>query len=276
MSNTLISLLSMGILGAIFAIGLVIASKKFAVDVDPKVNALEGVLPGVNCGACGFAGCRSFAEGLAEGKASPNGCPVGGIDVAKAVEEILGIDTGNAFSRKVAQVLCKGGHAEATQRADYNGPMDCRIANITQGGDKGCTYGCLGLATCVERCPFDAMAMNENGLPIVFEDKCTGCGKCVAACPRDIIVLAGEEYGVHIRCRSLALGKEVRKVCQVGCIACRRCEKECPVDAIAVEKNLAEIDYDKCIVCRKCVAVCPTNSIESQDGKPIVKKKKMG
>lgn len=275
MSTTLVSIISMGLLGAVFAIGLSVASRVFAVETDPKIDAIEEVLPGVNCGACGFAGCRSFAEGVAEQKAPVNGCPVGGVAVAEKVAQILGVESGNAAGRKVAQVLCKGGHAEATQRAEYDGPMDCRVANMTQGGDKGCTYGCLGLGTCVEACPFNAMEMNENGLPVVFEDKCTGCGKCVAACPRDIIVLAGEEYGVHIRCRSLAKGKETRQVCQVGCIACRRCEKECPVDAITVENNLAKIDYDKCIVCRKCVAVCPMNTIEAQEGKPIIKKKRV-
>lgn len=273
MSNTIVSLISMGLLGAFFALGLVVASKKLAVEVDPKLEAIEAALPGVNCGACGFAGCRAFAEAVGEGKVGPNGCPVGGVNVANKIAEILGVASENAGSRKVAQVMCKGGKAEAVERAEYAGPQDCRIANMTQGGDKGCTYGCLGLGTCVEACPFNAMAMDENGLPVIFEDKCTGCGKCVAACPRDIIMLVGEEYGVHIRCRSHASGKETRSVCKVGCIACRRCEKECPVDAIVVENNLAKIDYDKCIVCRKCVAVCPVNTIEAQEGKPIVKKK---
>ncbi len=276
MSSTLVAIFSMGFLGAVFAGGLVLASQKFAVDVDPTVDALERVLPGINCGACGFAGCRSFAEGLAEKKAPPNGCPIGGNDVTTKIGGILGMDTGSANNRKVAQVLCKGGHTEASIRAEYNGPMDCRVANLTQGGDKGCTSGCLGLGTCVESCFFEAMAMNDNGLPLIDEDMCTACGKCVAVCPRDIIVLAGEEYGVHIRCRSEALGKEVRKVCTVGCIACRKCEKECPVDAITVVNNVAAIDYDKCIVCRKCVSVCPVNTIEAQDGKPIVKQKKVG
>jgi len=274
LSNSLMALLSMGGLGVLLSIGLAVASKKFAVEVDPKVEELEIALPGINCGACGYAGCRSLAEAIADGKAPVNGCPVGGIDVAEKVAEIMGAEAGLAPQRKVAQILCKGGHAEAVQRAEYSGPMDCRVMNLIQGGDKGCTYGCLGGGTCVKACPFDAMYMNENGLPVVIEDKCTGCGECVKACPRDIIVLAGEEMGVHIRCRSLALGKEVRKVCQVGCIACRRCEKECPVDAITVTDNLAEIDYEICINCRKCVAVCPVNTIEYQEGKPIIKRKK--
>ncbi|HKM17854.1 MAG: RnfABCDGE type electron transport complex subunit B [Firmicutes bacterium] len=274
--NSLVALASMGGLGIILSVGLVIAAKKFSVEVDERIEEIEIALPGVNCGACGFAGCRSLAEAIAEGKAPINGCPVGGIAVAEKIAEIMGADSGNAPERKVAQVLCRGGCAEAAQRAEYDGPNDCRIMNTTQGGDKGCTYGCLGGGTCVEVCPFNAMYMDENGLPVVIEEKCTGCGKCVEACPRDIIILTGEEYGVHIRCRSLAPGKEVRQVCKVGCIACRRCEKECPCDAITVTNNLAEIDYDKCTVCRRCVAVCPVHTIEEQDGKPEIKAKKAG
>jgi len=271
-SNTLVSMISMGVLGIGLSIALVIASKKFAVESDPRVDDLEGVLPGANCGACGYAGCRSFAEALATGEAPTNGCPVGGASVAELVAKILGVSN-SGFSRNVAQVLCKGGCAEASQRADYDGPQDCRIAHMTQGGDKGCTYGCLGCGTCVAACNFDAMAMNENGLPMIFEDNCTACGACVAACPRDIIILTGEEYGVHIRCRSHASGREARQVCIVGCIACRRCEKVCPTGAITVENNLAEINYDKCIVCRKCVEVCPVNTIEWQEGKGPVRQK---
>lgn len=267
----------MGSLGAVLALVLVIASKKLSAEVDPKVEELEIALPGANCGACGYPGCRALAEALADGKAPIDACPVGGALVAKRVGEILGVSVGDGPGRQVAQVLCKGGDAETTMRANYeDGPEDCRVLNLTQGGDKGCTYGCLGGGSCVAACPFEAMEMDENRLPVVFEDKCTGCGLCVEACPRNIIVLVGEEYGVHIRCRSLASGREVRQVCEVGCIACRRCEKECPVDAITVEDNLARIDYDKCIVCRKCVAVCPTNTIEAQEGKGVIVKNRAG
>ena len=169
MYNSLVALASMGGLGIVLSVGLVIAAKKFAVQVDERIEEIEIALPGVNCGACGFAGCRSLAEAIAEGKAPVNGCPVGGIDVASKIAEIMGTASGNAPERKVAQVLCKGGCAEATQRAEYDGPNDCRIMNIIQGGDKGCTYGCLGGGTCVEVCPFNAMYMNENGLPVVLK-----------------------------------------------------------------------------------------------------------
>ena len=180
-----------------------------------------------------------------------------------------------APARKVAQVLCKGGCEEAKQRAEYDGPKNCRVMNIIQGGDKACTYGCLGGGTCVEACPFDAMYMNENGLPVVIEEKCTGCGKCVEACPATLSSLSvrNTEFisgAVHMR-RVKKCAKSAR-----WCIACRRCEKECPVNAITVADNLAEIDYDKCTVCRRCVAVCPMHTIEAQEGKPEIPAKIAG
>lgn len=267
MNQTLIALLSLGALGATFALVLAIGSRVFAVEIDPTVEQIDKVLPGVNCGACGYAGCHSFAENVAQGKAKPNGCPVGGSALAEAIGEILGVEAGVVL-RNVAQVLCKGGQQEAKQRSSYEGPLDCRVVHLTSHGDKACIYGCLGYGTCVFHCAFQAMVMNENGLPVIMEERCTACGQCVKACPRGIIQLTGEAYGVHIRCRSFAKGKEVRETCQVGCIGCRRCVKECPVQAIYVENNLAYIDYEKCIVCGKCSHVCPMKTIVVQEGKP--------
>lgn len=275
MNTILVSLISMGSIAAFLAFGLGVASKKFAVETDPRIDEIEEVLPGVNCGACGFAGCRSFAEGVAGGEASANGCPVGGAEVAKLVAAIIGVDS-DGPKRQVAQVLCKGGLEEAKQRGTYDGPRDCRIAHATQGGDKVCSYGCLGYGSCVAACPFDAMYMDENGLPVVIEDKCTACGKCVDACPRDIIMLVDVEQGVHIRCRSLLTGRFVRQACSVGCIACQRCVKTCPTGAIYMEDNLARINYDLCTNCQECVAVCPMNTIEWQEGKGLLEKEAAG
>ncbi|HHW72983.1 MAG TPA: RnfABCDGE type electron transport complex subunit B [Firmicutes bacterium] len=262
----------MGSLAALFALGLAVAGRVFSVETDPKVDAVEEVLPGVNCGGCGFAGCRAFAEAVSSGKAPTNGCPVGGARVAKLVAEILGVEAA-APVRRVAQVLCKGGLEEAKQRGDYDGPKDCRLAHATQGGDKACAYGCLGYGSCVKACAFDAMYMSDNGLPVVVEENCTACGKCVEACPRDIIILVPEEQGVHIRCRNLDPGRFIRQVCSVGCIACQRCVKTCPTGAIYMQDNLARIDYDKCTNCRKCVEVCPMKTIVWQEGKPLVLEK---
>lgn len=275
MNTTLVSLVSMGAMSALFAFGLAVASKKFHVETDPRIEEIEGVLPGVNCGACGFAGCSAFAEGVATGAAVVNGCPVGGAAVAKMVAAIMGVES-DGIKRKVAQVLCKGGLEEAKQRGGYDGPRDCRIAHATQGGDKACSYGCLGYGSCVAACQFDAMYMDENGLPVVIEENCTACGKCVDACPRDIIMLVDEDQGVHIRCRSLLTGRFVRQVCSVGCIACQRCVKVCPTGAIYMEDNLARINYDKCTNCQACVAVCPMNTIVWQDGKELLEKVAVG
>lgn len=272
MNTVLVSLVSMGSLAALFALGLAVAGRVFSVETDPKVDAVEEVLPGVNCGGCGFAGCRAFAEAVSSGKAPTNGCPVGGARVAKLVAEILGVEAA-APVRRVAQVLCKGGLEEAKQRGDYDGPEDCRLAHATQGGDKACAYGCLGYGSCVKACAFDAMYMSDNGLPVVVEENCTACGKCVEACPRDIIILVPEEQGVHIRCRNLDPGRFIRQVCSVGCIACQRCVKTCPTGAIYMQDNLARIDYDKCTNCRKCVEVCPMKTIVWQEGKPLVLEK---
>ena len=271
MNTTLVSLVSMGSLAGLFAFGLAVASKKFAVETDPRIDEIEEVLPGVNCGACGFAGCRSFAEGVATGAANVDGCPVGGARVAKLVAEIVGVET-DGPKRRVAQVLCKGGLAEAKQKGLYDGPKDCRIAHATQGGEKACAYGCLGYGSCVQACAFDAMYMDENGLPVVIEENCTACGKGVEACPRDIIVMVNEEQGVHIRCRSLDTGRQVRQVCSVGCIACQRCVKVCPTEAIYMQDNLARINYEKCTNCQECVAVCPMHTIEWQEGKALLDK----
>ncbi|MGI6038278.1 MAG: RnfABCDGE type electron transport complex subunit B [Limnochordia bacterium] len=266
------SLLTMGVIGFFFAIVLSLATKTLAVESDPKVDAIEEVLPGANCGACGYAGCRAFAEAVASGQAPIDGCPVGGQAVARAVAEIMGVAAPEGITRKIAQLLCNGGCTEATNRSEYYGAQDCRAALLAGGGSKGCTYGCLGLGTCEVHCPFDAITMNDNNLPVVDEELCTGCGKCVEACPRDLFQLVEEPQGVHIRCRSFAKGKDVRQVCTVGCIGCRRCVKECPYDAIHMEGMLAVIDYDKCTNCGQCVEVCPTNTIHKQPNKEFIEK----
>ncbi|ACL70179.1 RnfABCDGE type electron transport complex subunit B [Halothermothrix orenii] len=255
------SLLSMGGLGALLAAGLGIASRTFHVERDKRIDEVEEALPGANCGACGYAGCSSFAEAVVKGEAPVNGCPVGGAEVADKIADIMGLEA-EAGEKKVAQVLCNGGWKETRQPAEYMGIESCKAANMVNGGTKACQYGCLGLGDCVAVCPFDAIEMNENGLPEVNYDKCTGCGKCVEACPRGIITLAPLSGKNHIRCSSHDHGKVVKGVCEVGCIGCGICARVCPVDAITIEDNLAVIDYDKCINCGLCAEKCPTGAIE--------------
>lgn len=259
----LVSILSMGGLSLLLGGGLAFASKKFAVDTDPRVDAVLEALPGANCGACGFPGCSGLAGAIVAGSAPVNACLVGGENVAKKIAEIMGVsDTGEVKEKKIARVLCQGGKAEARLKADYHGVKSCRAASMVNGGPKGCPYACIGFGDCAEVCPFDAITMSEDGLlPVIDEEKCTGCGLCVKECPKFVIALTPEKNEVHVRCRATLKGKDTRAVCDVGCIACKKCEKECPFDAIHVVNNVAVIDYEKCRNCMKCVEACPTKTI---------------
>ena len=262
MANTvLVSLVSMGTMGALFGAGLAWASRKFAVESDGRIDEVEECLPGANCGGCGYPGCRGFAEAIVTAGAPCDGCPVSSSAAASRIAEIMGVTIEESDERLVALVHCGGGHEEAKNRADYIGIDDCRAAAIVGSGAKGCEYGCLGLASCVKACPFDAIAMGPNGLPVVDDAKCTACGRCVVACPRALISLVPSSKQVHVLCRSFGRGREVRDNCTVGCIGCKACERVCEDDAIHVTDFLAEIDYTKCTNCGACAAKCPTKAI---------------
>lgn len=259
MNPILISVIVLSLLGILFGIGLSVAAKKLAVESDPRVDEIEPLLPGANCGACGYPGCRGLAEAIVEGKAPVTACPV--TKDPSPIALVMGVDAG-AVVRKVAKVRCLGGKAESTERFIYMGIQDCSAAHGLAGGAKGCGYGCLGLASCAHACPFGAIVMSPNGLPVVDEAVCTGCGICVTSCPRDLFVLGAEGDPVTVLCRSAAKGPEVRKVCKVGCIACGICAKNCPVEAITVQNNLAEINPDLCTGCGICMEKCPMKTIK--------------
>jgi len=240
------ALIVMGALGLFFGIGLAIASSIFAVKRDPRVDQIDEILPGANCGACGAPGCAGFAEGVVEGKYEVAGCVVGGSEVAQKIAAILGKEAGEVVP-KIAVVRCQGTKENCPDRAIYQGIKDCAAAKFVDNGAKGCEYGCLGLGTCVEACPFNAMYMGDEGLPVVIEDKCTGCGKCVEACPRDIMELIPRDQKVYIACKSKDFGKKVKQVCKVGCIGCSICAKEnvTPGGIITMDGYLPVINYDK-------------------------------
>jgi len=244
-------------LGALFGVGLAVASKRFAVASDPRVDDVLESLPGANCGACGFAGCSAYAEAVVLTNASVSACTAGGQDTATAVAGIMGV-TADVKEKTVAVVHCHGN--AVASRFSYIGIEDCRAASLLQGGPKACEYGCLGLASCVAACPFDAIHM-EDGLPVVDTDKCVACGQCVDACPRSLIDIQPLSAKVHVFCKSQDKGGVTRKACSVGCIGCKKCEKTCEFDAIHVENFLASIDYEKCTSCGNCVEACPTNAI---------------
>lgn len=254
------AIISLGALGLFFGLGLGLASRKFAVKTDPRVEKILGVLPGANCGACGMAGCCGFAEAVVVGKAEPGGCAPGGAEVASHLAGILGVEV-KTKEKEVAKLQCRGGKGKAVEKFTYRGVDDCRAAALLFGGNKVCPSGCLGLGTCAEVCPFGAISLGQEGLPIINEVLCTGCGKCISACPRGILTLVPGEAPVHILCKSLEKGKQVRAACKVGCIGCGLCVKVCPQKAIIMEDNLARIDYSQCASCGKCVEKCPTGCI---------------
>ncbi|UCE41270.1 MAG: RnfABCDGE type electron transport complex subunit B [Candidatus Aminicenantes bacterium] len=243
MTELLIPTLTMTALGFLFSTGLVLAYKKLRVEEDPKIERVSLVLPQANCGACGYSGCRAFAEAVVNGEIEANGCPVGGSDVAQDVAAILGVKSGEVI-QKVARVHCRGTHQAAKDRGAYLGISTCYASHLL-GGNKQCSYGCMGYGDCVRVCLFDAMEMGEEGLPIINEAKCTACGKCVDACPRNILGMHPKSQNILVYCRSEDRGPTARKVCKNACIACGICVRACP-DAIVLENNLAVItDYKK-------------------------------
>jgi len=261
------AVLSLGLMGAVFGLALALAAKRFAIEQNPRQDRIAEVLPGANCGGCGFPGCSGLAAAIVAGKAPVDGCPVGGAAVAAKVAAIMGGEAGAAKQRKVARVLCQGGPDNCGSRFVYDGLSDCKAAQLVGGGAKACAYGCLGLGSCVAACSFDALHMGPDGLPVVDEEGCTSCGRCVAACPRGIIQLVPASQSVTVLCRSCARGAEVRKTCKVGCIGCGLCVKACPTGAITIENNLAVIDPAKCDACGRCVEKCPTKCIVMKGAK---------
>ena len=265
MNNTiLVAVISMGAIGIFFAGFLAFASKKFAVEEDPRIEAIQKVLPGANCGGCGYAGCSNFAAALVAGEVEFNGCPAGGSEVSCKIAEIMGIENTEGLGEKqVAKVLCGGDSEKCSDKYRYIGVEDCAAAaKMAGGGPKECQYGCLGFGSCVKVCPSDAITITDGGIAVVDEEKCIGCKKCVAACPKNIIKMVPYGKEAHVLCSSPEPGKIVRKACKAGCIACRKCEKVCEFDAIHVENNLAVIDYEKCTGCMECVKACPVKCIE--------------
>jgi electron transport complex protein RnfB len=257
----LYGLVFLAVLGVVFGVALAMISARFVVKTDPKVDKVRDVLPGANCGSCGFAGCMGYAEAVVGNPdVAVNLCSPGKAAVADMIAEITG-KKAEKMEPKIARVFCQGGNSLSQRRFIYTGVQDCAAAMLAAGGDKSCEFGCLGYATCMRACPFEAITMSADNLPIISKEKCTACGKCVAACPKQVIELALMSKAVVISCHSRDKGADTKKKCQVGCIACGICVKNCPVDAIKVENNLARIDHEKCIVCGLCIRKCPTNAI---------------
>jgi electron transport complex protein RnfB len=269
----LVPILILGLLGVLFAVLLASAGKRFAVQVNPKVEQVLALLPGANCGACGFAGCQGFADAVVALKAGVNACLVGGPEVARKIGAILGTAV-ETREQEVAFVACQGGRSRSRTKYEYEGVADCQAASVLFGGGKACAWGCLGLGSCERACPFDAIHVNEDGVAVVDRDKCTGCTKCVKACPHELISMVPKGQQVLVACRNRDRGKRAKEVCDLSCTACKICEKNCPEDAIHVIDNLAVIDFAKCTQCNICVEKCPQSTIinnarAARQGEPV-------
>lgn len=246
--------------GLFIGLFLGIAGKKFAVETDEKEIAVRETLPGNNCGGCGYPGCDGLAAAIAKGEAPVNGCPVGGEPVGNKIAEIMGVEAASSV-RMTAFVKCSGTCEKTKNDYIYTGVEDCTMLSfVPNGGAKTCSYGCCGFGSCVKVCPFDAIHI-VNGIAVVDREACKACGKCVEKCPRHLIQLIPYEQKVAVGCSSHEKGKQVMNACEVGCIGCKKCEKNCPSGAITVDDFCAHIDYEKCTNCGACKDICPRGGI---------------
>lgn len=261
--NTVWAILVLGGLGLVFGLLLTLAGKVFHVDIDPRVAQIRDVLPGANCGACGFAGCDACAAAIAAGKAPLNACPVAGPKAAEQLSIILGVEAAPSTAKKVAFVGCAGG-VNCKDKFAYTGILDCVAASILADGQKSCRFACLGLGTCVRVCPFGALSIDEEtGLVKVDESKCQSCGKCVSACPKGVLSMQKAAPAVALKCRDTGKGAKVSANCSKGCIGCGKCASACQFGAIEMVNNLPVIDRNKCRECMMCAEACPTGAIDA-------------
>ena len=260
MNGIIVAVLVLGALAAVFGIMLVLASRVFRVEADPREAEVRACLAGANCGACGYAGCDAYASAVAKGQAPVNCCGPGGAETAEKIAAVMGVDNADTEGKK-AFVACCGISGRVRKRFLYNGPQDCAAAMLFGGnGDKQCSFACIGLGSCVKVCKFEAMSI-VDGIAKVDREKCVGCGACKAACPKKIIKLVPESRRYAVACSSQDKGAVLMKLCDAGCIGCQKCRLSCPEDAIVFENNIARIDSKKCTNCGICAEVCPKEII---------------
>ncbi|MDR1878662.1 MAG: RnfABCDGE type electron transport complex subunit B [Bacteroidales bacterium] len=265
--NTIIySSLVLAAIGIVAAVILYFVSQKFKVYEDPKIDEVAVLLPGANCGGCGFAGCRNFAETIVKnGGLNGLACPPGGPKVNSAIASVFG--GGNQEDvPKITIVRCNGSCENAPAKVQYDSIASCAWFNMLNAGESGCAFGCLGCGDCVKACKFDAIYISQKTKLPVVTSSCVFCGACQKACPRSIIsIVPRHEQGVvYVACVNQDKGGEAKKNCSVACIGCKKCEKTCEYAAVTVNNNLANVNEDNCIACKKCVDGCPTKAIHAQ------------
>lgn len=278
MNELLLTVLTLSVLGALLAVILFFVAQQFKVREDPRIGEVEKMLPGANCGGCGFAGCRAMAEALvSRDDISTLYCPVAGGEVMKEAATYLG-KAAPEKNPQVATLRCGGSCQKRQKTNKYDGAESCAVVNAMYVGESDCAYGCLGYGDCAHACIFGAIKMNpETGLIEIDPDKCTACGACVKACPKQLIELRKKwpkDRAIYVACRSRDKGAVVMKACKAGCIGCGKCAKVCPFGAITMEGSLAYIDSEKCKLCRKCVNECPTGAIHLVNMEPLPKEAK--
>ncbi|OIR19550.1 electron transport complex subunit RsxB [mine drainage metagenome] len=260
-------------LGGLLAFFLAIASKRLYVYEDPRIDQVEELLPHSNCGACGTAGCRNFAEQAVAGKIEPASCTVNTPEQNKVIAALLGVALGDV-EKRVARLACAGGRHVAKMRAHYAGLSSCRAAAVAGGGGKSCAWGCLGLGDCADVCDFDAIVMDSHGLPEVDLAKCTACGDCVDICPKGLFSIQGVSHKLWMACRNESDPDTAEAACEVACTACGRCVADGATGLIQLERNLAVIDYARNdSASRQAIERCPTGAIVWLEGDQVIKGK---
>ena len=253
--------------GLVFAAFIALAYWKLRVYEDPRIDIVTSMLPGANCGACGFPGCRGFAEQVVAGKMKPAGCNVIDEGGAASIAGYLGVDAGES-NKRVARLLCAGGTNVAVQQAEYRGLTTCGAAASVAGGGKGCAWGCLGFGDCAVSCTFDAITMNRFGLPVVDVAKCTACGDCVAACPKNLFEIIPLDQKLLVQCRSMIEGDELLEACAVGCTACGKCVIDAAPGLVTIERGSARVHYElNAQADISAIARCPTGAITWVEGR---------
>lgn len=263
LQDILLAVLVVTVVGVVCAGLLMLAARYMTVKEDERFPKVRALLPGANCGACGYPGCDGYAQALLSGDVPVNKCIPGADDVASALADFLGKDFEDVVEQ-VAIIRCEGDCNVTKVKCDYHGIETCAAAKLQYGSQKACSWGCIGFGDCVKVCPQNAICI-VDGIARVDSRACIGCGLCASKCPQSLIEMISDKERNFVICNNRDSGAVTRQACSVGCIGCKKCEKVCPSGAIKVENNLARINQSLCVDCGKCVENCPVGAIANRD-----------